>query len=43
VGAFARQGLAGKMCVTTDGGCTRVGGLTTGVYLFGGGEWGIGR
>lgn len=43
VGAFARQGLSGKVCVTTDGGCTRVGGLTGGVFLFGGGEWGVGR
>lgn len=43
VGGFARQGLAGKVCVTTDGGCTRVGGMMGGVYLFGGAEWGIGR
>lgn len=43
VGAYARQGLAGKVCVDTDGGCTRVGGFTGGVYLYGGGEWGIGH
>jgi len=43
VGGFARQGLAGKVCVTSDGGCTHVGGLTGGVFLFGGGEWGVGR
>jgi hypothetical protein len=39
LGAYARQGLAGRVCVNTDGGCTKVGGLTAGVYLFGGGDW----
>jgi hypothetical protein len=43
LGGFARQGLSGKVCVDTDGGCTRVGGLTGGVFLMGGGEWGVGR
>jgi hypothetical protein len=43
VGGLARQGLVGKICVNTDGGCTRVGGLITGVYLFAGGELGVGH
>ncbi len=43
VGAFARQSLAGRVCVNTDGGCTHVGGMTTGVFLLGGAEWGVGR
>jgi hypothetical protein len=43
VGAFARKSLSGQLCVNTDGGCTHVGGVTRGVFLFGGGEWGIGH
>jgi hypothetical protein len=41
-GGYARQGLRGKVCVTTDGGCTKVGGMTAGIYFFGGGDWGLG-
>jgi hypothetical protein len=39
VGAYARQGLAGKLCVTTDGGCTRVGGGSAGALLVFGADW----
>jgi hypothetical protein len=42
IGGYARQSLRGKLCVTTDGGCTRVGGTSAGVYFFGGGDWGVG-
>ncbi len=43
VGGLARQGLAGKVCLNTDGGCTHAGGLTGGVFLLGGAEWGVGH
>lgn len=43
VGAFARQGISGEVCVDTDGGCVHVGGFTAGVYLFGGADWGVGH
>jgi len=43
VGGFAHQSLGSKVCVPTAGGCTEVGGLQAGVYLFGGGEWGVGH
>jgi hypothetical protein len=41
IGGYARQGLQGRVCVNTEGGCTKVGGTTGGVYFFGGGDWGI--
>lgn len=41
-GAFARQGLREKVCVSTGGGCTWAGGRTTGVYGFLGADWGVG-
>ncbi|HET6437895.1 MAG TPA: hypothetical protein VFG59_07530 [Anaeromyxobacter sp.] len=40
IGGYARQGLAGRLCVNTGGGCTRVGGPSAGVLLMGGAEWG---
>lgn len=42
VGGYVRQGLAGRVCVDTEGGCTKVGGTTGGVYFFGGGDWWVG-
>jgi hypothetical protein len=42
MGGYVRQSLTGETCVTTAGGCTTVGGPTAGVYIFGGGDWGIG-
>jgi len=43
IGAFVRQPLQQRMCLTTDGGCTRVGGTTAGVVVFGGADFGAGR
>lgn len=42
LGAYLRQGLAGQLSVSTDAGRRHVGGLTAGVYLFGGGDWALG-
>lgn len=41
-GAYGRQGLGEKACLATAGGCTWIGGRTTGVYVFAGGDWGGG-
>jgi hypothetical protein len=43
IGGFVRQPLQQRMCVTTDGGCTRVGGTTAGLVVYGGADFGAWR
>jgi hypothetical protein len=43
VGAFVRQAIGGQRWVTTDGGRTRVGGTTAGLYIYGGADFGAWR